>query len=165
MKLERSFFASVGNGLLGDVDTIEELTLILGTDLAALGDLGAHEGNQSVIDTLKDEFILDGLGKLDGGSTLHVDLLDVSTTKEVLDLNGVVLGSDLSVNGEMSVDESHLVDEGLNSTLLLINLPGEKKNTPNSNETRSWIEGLTSWTPVNMFLIRERRVRTEQAPL
>ena len=36
-------FAGLNEDLVGDVNTIQELTFILGADSAGLGDLGAHE--------------------------------------------------------------------------------------------------------------------------
>ena len=58
-KGKRSSVLWVGEGLLGDEDTIEELSLILGSDLADLGDSGAAEGDESVVETIEDKLILD----------------------------------------------------------------------------------------------------------
>jgi len=107
-----SFVAGLNGALFGDEDTIEELTLVLGADLAALGGLGAHQGDGGVVDTLEDEFVLHFGGKAHGDSVNHNDLLDVAATEEVLDLDALAVNN-LGVDGEMSVDTSHLVDEGL----------------------------------------------------
>ena len=112
-------------GLLGDVDTVEELTFILGADRAALGNLRAHERHGSVVDTLKDKLVLHISGKADGDTVNHVDLLEVRTTQEVLKFNGLASSLDLGIDGEMSMYESHLVDVVLKGTLLFIKLREE----------------------------------------
>jgi len=124
-------FACLDDGSLGDEDTIEELTLVLGSNLADLADLGAAEGEGSLVDTFEDKLVLGLNGDLDSASGLHNNLLDLATTEEVLDLNGlVVLGND-SVNGEMSVNESHLVEDTLKPRIVIINkldtLKGERQ--------------------------------------
>ena len=49
---------------------------------------------------------------------MHVDLLDVGTTKEVLDLDALAVVLGLSVNGEMSMNQSHLVDKDLKCIII-----------------------------------------------
>jgi len=101
------------SGLLSHVDTVEELTFILLADLANLADLGAGEGDGSVVNTAEDKLILDIFGKnaLDAG--LHLDLPGVSTAQEVVDLNVGSGGVNFSVNREMSIHQFHLVSEDL----------------------------------------------------
>ena len=116
---EGSFLAGVNGALLGNEDTIEELTLILGAHMAGLADLGAHEGDSGVVDTLEDELVLHGSGELDSDVAKHVDLLDVTATQEVLDLDALAVLGDDGVDGEMSVNQAHLVDEGLQGIIII----------------------------------------------
>lgn len=111
----KSFISGLDEHLLGDEDSIEELSLILAvSDLAGLADLGAREGEGSVVDTVEDKLVLDLLGEGNGGASEHVNVLVLLATQEVLDSERrTVLGDD-DVNGEMSVHESHLVAEALN---------------------------------------------------
>jgi len=103
-----------GQGLLGDEDTIEEFTLVLGADLADLRDLGAGEGDHGVVEAVENELVLDVLGGVDGATGLEMDEVTLLSTKEVLDLNLLLVLGDVGVNGEMCVHESHLVAEALN---------------------------------------------------
>ena len=100
-------------GLLGDEDAIEELTLILAADTAHLLDRRAALGESGVVDTIEDELTLDVSGELAGGATLHLDDLVLLATKEVLDSDLITSLGDDNVNGEMSMDKSHLVAEAL----------------------------------------------------
>lgn len=103
-----SFLTGLDDTAVGDEDTIEELTLVLGTNLAHLHDLGALKGDNSLVDTLEDEIVLlDGVGVTDGGSLLEDNLLVVLTTEEVLNGDAGAVSGDNSVDGEMSVDELH----------------------------------------------------------
>ena len=80
-------FSGLDNSFLGDEDTVEELTFVLGADLADLRDLCAGKRDGTVVNALKDKFVLDLNGELDSGTWLHNDFLDVATTEEVLDFN------------------------------------------------------------------------------
>jgi hypothetical protein len=95
--------------LFRDVDTVQELSVVLISDLAALRNLGAGEGEVLVVDTFEDDLILELGGHLDDASGEHVNLVDFFTTQEVLDFNGLSILGDDNIDGEMSVDESHLV--------------------------------------------------------
>ena len=113
----RSFLAGLDDAAVGDEDTIEELTLVLGANLAHLHDLGALKGDNGLVDTLEDEVVLlDGIAVTDGGALGEDDLLVVLTTEEVLDGNAGVVGGDDGVDGEMSVNELHLVLATLRQT-------------------------------------------------
>ena len=109
--MQVSFGSILGfdEGLLGNEDAIKELTLVLATDSANLFDLRAAEGESTDVDSVKDEltllvFALDNLA-----ARGHVDKLVLLATKEVLHSDaGSVLG-DGDVDGEMGVDQSHLV--------------------------------------------------------
>ena len=102
-------------GLLGDEDAIEELALVLAADTAHLLDGRAALGESSVVNAIEDKLTLDVSRELDGGATLHLDDLVLLATKEVLDSDlRAILGDD-NVNGEMSVDKSHLVAEALSA--------------------------------------------------
>jgi hypothetical protein len=100
-------------GLLGDKNSVEELTLILAANSADLLDLGAAERKGSVVDSVEDDLTLDFVRVAAGGATHHLDDLILLSTKEVLDGDlGSVLGDD-DVDREMSVNESHFVAEAL----------------------------------------------------
>lgn len=108
-----SLISRLDDGLLGDEDTVEELTLVLATDSAHLLDLRAAQGEGSVVNSIEDELTLLFRGERDLGTTLHLDDLVLLASQEVLDSDiGAVLGDD-DVDGEMRVDESHLVAEAL----------------------------------------------------
>ena len=102
-----------GEGLLRDKDTIQEFTLVLGSDLAHLGNLGAAEGDEGVVETVEDELVLNILGKLNSASGLEVDGVGNLAAEEVLDLNLSLVLGDVGVDGEMCMDKSHLVAETL----------------------------------------------------
>ena len=111
-----SFFLRLDEALLGDEDTIEELTFILVSDVDGLADLGTHKGDSGVVEAFEDELVLNLSGEFDGNTVDHVDVLDLLTSKEVLDVDaGAVLGDD-AVNGEMSMDGSHLVHVAFGDT-------------------------------------------------
>jgi hypothetical protein len=108
--------------LLGHVDTVEELSVILVSDLADLGDLSADEGDVLVVDTFEDELVLEVGVELDGAAGEHLDLLGLLASEEVLDLEGLAVLGDHDVDGEVSVHESHLIFVTLRSSLLIINI-------------------------------------------
>jgi hypothetical protein len=107
--------------LLGDVDSVQELSVILATDLADLGDLCAWEWDVLVVNSFEDELVLEIWVQLDGGAGKKLDLLDLFTSEEVLDFDGSSILGDHNVNGEMSVNESHLVSVALYHILIIIN--------------------------------------------
>ena len=111
--LQCSLSLGLNEGLLGDEDTIKELTLVLAADLADLLDLGAAEGERGVVDAVEDELTLDVVGQLRDRAGLHLDDLVLLATEEVLHDNlRSVLGDD-HVDGEVGMDKSHLVAEAL----------------------------------------------------
>ena len=79
--------AGLNDAALGDEDTIEELTFVLGADPADLADLGASEGDGSLVNTFEDKFVLGLSGELNSAAGLEHNLLDLATTEEVFDLN------------------------------------------------------------------------------
>lgn len=110
---KKSVQAGLGEDPLGDVNTIQELTLVLSADSARLGDLGAHEGDHSVVISFEDEFILDFETELDGDTSVHNDLVNLASTQEVLHLNLLAVFGNVGIDREVSVYESHLVDVAL----------------------------------------------------
>ena len=108
-----SFLLGRGEGLLGDEDTIEELTLVLLADLANLADAGAHKGNLGDVNTVEDELILDVLGAMHRAAIGELDEVGLLATQEVLDLDGLLVLGDDGTDGEMRMDKSHLVSEAL----------------------------------------------------
>lgn len=126
ISLKKSF-AGLGEALLGDVNTIQELTLVLCADAARLGDLGAHEGDHGVVIAFEDEFVLDVSAEPEGDTSLHDDLVDLATTQEVLHLNGLAVFGNSGIDGEVSVYESHLVDVAL-GWIIIIKLEQDKRH-------------------------------------
>lgn len=109
----QSLVDGLDDATVRDEDTVQELTLVLSADAGGLAELGAAERDAGLVDTLEDELVLNLSAGSDLAAGLHDDLLDVATTEEVLDLNeGAVLGN-VSVDGEMRIDASHLVLDAL----------------------------------------------------
>ena len=77
----------LNSSLLGDVNTIQELSNILSSGLADLADTGAALGESGVIVSFEDELVLDlgAWSKSDLGATKHGDVLVLLATQEVLD--------------------------------------------------------------------------------
>jgi len=95
--------------LLGDVDTIQELTDILVLDGGGLLDVGSGLGDVVKIVTDQGDLILLVLGVEDGDALQHGNLHDDLLTQEVADLDGLLIIGNNDVDGEMGVDETHLV--------------------------------------------------------
>ena len=141
-------FLGVNKGLLGDEDSVEELTLILAADSADLLDLGAGEGNSGDVSTIEDKLTLDisRYGNLGVASAL--DEFVLLTTKEVLDGDVLAILGDDNVDGEMSVYKSHLVAEALFTSKeslpvsIIINKKEVKEIARNSRKYRNWGRGL-----------------------
>lgn len=107
-----SFFG-FNEGLLGNEDAIKELTLVLASYSANLLDLRAAKGESSDVDSIKDELTLLFFAFSNLAASSHVDKLVLLATKEILNSDaGSILG-DGDVDGEMSVDQSHLEAEAL----------------------------------------------------
>ena len=108
-----SFFSGGNEGLLGDENSIKELTLVLLSDSDALVGTGGAEGDGGVIVTLEDELVFDIGVKLDSDTLNHINVLDLLTTEEVLNIKRLlVLGAE-SIDREMGVDQFHFVHEAL----------------------------------------------------
>ena len=73
--------------LVGDVHTVQELSVVLSADWARLRDLGAREGKVLVVNTLENQLILEGSGVLNSAAGLECDFRDVLSSQEVLDIN------------------------------------------------------------------------------
>ena len=112
-KKTSSLFLGLDEGLLGDEDSVEELTLVLATDSADLLDLGAAEGESGVVDTVEDKLTLDIWVEGNLSSLGHGDELVLLATEEVLDSDAAAVLGDDDVDGEMGVYQSHLVSEAL----------------------------------------------------
>lgn len=100
----------LNNGaLLGNVDTIKELSDILVSDSARLLDVSTSLGD--VLDRVTDdaELILLVGGDLGGAALEDGDLSDVLLSEEVSDLDNSAVLDEVDVDGEMGVDVSHLV--------------------------------------------------------
>jgi hypothetical protein len=78
-----------------------------------LADSGGAEGNEVVVDSVDNELVLGGLGKLNGASGVEVDEMTFLSSEEVLDLNLLLILGDDGVDGEMCMYHSHLVSEAL----------------------------------------------------
>ena len=113
MTISISGLLGFNEGLLGNEDAVKELTLVLVSDSAYLLDLGAAKGESGVVNTVKDELTLLFFALDDLAAWGHSDELVLLATKEVLHSDaGAVLGNS-DIDGEMGVDQSHLVAEAL----------------------------------------------------
>lgn len=127
-----------------NIDTVQELTDILIASENGLMDRGSGLGNRLDVDTTDDDLILNVGGTEDSAALEHGDLTDLTLSKEVTNLNSVselgllVLVGDSQVDGEMVVDETHLVgvtlgdsddhvadvrNDGANASQLLLGSP------------------------------------------
>jgi len=111
-----SIILGIGEGLLGDEDTIEELTLVLLADLADLANAGARLGEEADVSAVEDELILNLLVGEDGAAVVELDKVGLLTAEEVLDLDGLAVLRNKSSDGEMRMHKSHLVSEALSNT-------------------------------------------------
>jgi hypothetical protein len=103
--------------LLWDVDSIQKLSVVLVSDVAWLGNLGAGEWEVLDINTFEDNLILEFSTHLAWAAGKHINLVNLLSSQEVLDFKGFTVFGDNDVNGEVSMYESHLV-----SVALYINL-------------------------------------------
>jgi len=103
-------------GLLEDVDTIQELTDILVSDTADTEETSAGLSNLLNVVTAEVELILSnlGVGADEGDALRDLDSAGVLLTKEVADLDGVLVGGDF--HREVRSDDLHLVEEALGDT-------------------------------------------------
>ena len=107
-----SFFG-FNEGLLGNEDAIKELTLVLASYSANLLDLRAAKGESSDVDSIKDELTLLFFAFSNLAASSHVDKLVLLATKEILNSDARSILGDGDIDGEMSVDQSHLEAEAL----------------------------------------------------
>jgi len=105
----------LNRALLRDVHTIEELTDILVAHLALALDLSGRLGNSVDIVALEDKLVLDLVALLDDGVSAHVDAENLLLAQEVADLD-LLVAVDHSVDGKVSVHETHLVAVALGDT-------------------------------------------------
>lgn len=96
-------------GLLGNVDTIKELSDILVSDSAGLLDVST--GLRDVLDGVTDDadLILLVGRDLSAAALVDGDFSDSLLTEEVSDLNDGTVLNEVDVDREMGVDVSHLV--------------------------------------------------------
>lgn len=132
-EVHHSIFLGVNEGLLGDENSIQELTLILLSNFADLVDFSGGKGDSGVVVSFEEELSLLNLGSGDFGSTNHLHELGLLATQEVLDLDGLAGLGNINVDGEMSVHESHFVQVALEVTMTAIiiknlNIPKESEN-------------------------------------
>ena len=125
----------IGERLLRHEDTVEELTLVLVSDIADLHHLGARLRQSVFVDSIEHKLILGIFVQKDSAVGSELDKVGLLTTEEVLDLNlGLILGND-GTDREMRIDHFHPVAETL--VLLAIegfdnyNLKHAEKNTRN----------------------------------
>ena len=100
-------------GLLGHEDSVQELSLVLAADLANLGNLRAGLRQTSEVVALEDKLVLSGLGELDSAAVSQVDKVALLSSQEVFDLDLSLVLGDVGVDGEMCMNQSHLVKETL----------------------------------------------------
>jgi len=102
---------------LRHVDTIKELTDILATgDLGDVVDHSSRLGDSVDVVASEDDLILDLLRAVDLDTREHLDNTDELLTKEVVDADLGLVITDTTVDGEVSIDETHLVLVALSDT-------------------------------------------------
>ncbi|GFE53806.1 hypothetical protein protein [Babesia ovis] len=94
---------------LADVDTVEELPDVLVPHESTLVDKGGRSTDILNVHTGKEDLVLDGLRLLNLDTGQHLDDPDTLLAKEVTDLDGLAVISDVGVDGKVRVDEPHLV--------------------------------------------------------
>eukprot|EP00518_Triparma_eleuthera_P017681 CAMPEP_0197551518 /NCGR_PEP_ID=MMETSP1320-20131121/4851_1 /TAXON_ID=91990 /ORGANISM="Bolidomonas sp., Strain RCC2347" /LENGTH=200 /DNA_ID=CAMNT_0043112023 /DNA_START=37 /DNA_END=639 /DNA_ORIENTATION=- len=100
----------LGDGsLLANVDAVEELSQILLPDVGGLLDLGGGEGDEGEVVAGELDLVLDGGGADVLDTLAKLDLADPLLSQKVADLDGAA--GDGDVDGEVGVDEAHLVHE------------------------------------------------------
>jgi len=110
---DRSVFLWVGEGLLRNEDTIQELSLILVANVASLVGSSTGEGEGGIVNTVENELILHVLGLEDSGAFWKLNEMRFLSTEEVSDFKKILFLVDDTVDGEMIVHKSHLVSEAL----------------------------------------------------
>merc|ERR1712212_1249740 len=104
-------------GLLGDVQTIQELTDILVLDSGRLLDTCCRLGNGFDVVAVNVELVLLGLGDLDGDARGHGHLAEELLTQEVANLQKGTALNNCAVDGEMGIGRAELVSEAKCDTL------------------------------------------------
>lgn len=100
----------VANGaLLSNIGTVEELTDILVKDLGGDVNVGSRLGDGLNIVADELELILDDLRADNGDTRVHLHGADTLLAEEVTELNGLATVDNSGVDGEMRVDEAHVV--------------------------------------------------------
>jgi len=100
-------------GLLGDEDAIQELSLILVSDTASLACPGASEGKSSIIWSIEDKLILNVRRLSDSCTWWKLNVVRFLTTQEVNNIERLLVLWDHNVDGEVIVHKSHLISEAL----------------------------------------------------
>ena len=75
-----------------------------------------------VVNSFEDDFVLELGTHLAGAAWEHVDFLDLLSSEEVLDFNGLAVLGNSDVDGEMGVDHSHFIFVPLESFTIIIEL-------------------------------------------
>ena len=105
------FLVLVLEDLLRDVDTVQELSDILISNVDALVDEGSYLGYVVHIDSADPEFVLHLWVVENSAAWLHDDDLGLGSSQEVSELDGLRVISDEYFDWEVSVYTSHLVSE------------------------------------------------------
>merc|ERR1711937_634253 len=104
-------------GLLGDVQTVQELTDIVVLDSGGLLDTCCRLGNGFDVVAVNVELVLLGLGGLDGDTGGHGLLAEELLTQEVADFQKGTPLNNCAVDGEMGIGRAELVSEAKCDTL------------------------------------------------
>ena len=100
-----------------DVDTIQELSNILILNKHRLLDRSCRLRHQLDVVSRQDDLVLLSRRDLDRHTVQHRNTTGVLITKEVADLNEFLIVRDVGVDGEVSIDKSHLVLKALGDSL------------------------------------------------
>jgi hypothetical protein len=110
---ECSFFWDLDGGLLVDVDTIQELSLVLLANFADLSGESASEGDSVDVDSVNNHLVLNVVGHGDLDSWVDLDGVRLGSSQIVLYLEFSSVILDNWLDGEMSVYKSHFISEAL----------------------------------------------------
>ena len=108
---ECSFFWDLDGGLLVDVDTIQELSLVLLANFADLSGESASEGDSVDVDSVNNHLVLNVVGHGDLDSWVDLDGVRLGSSQIVLHLEFSSVILDNWLDGEMSVYKSHFISE------------------------------------------------------
>jgi hypothetical protein len=108
-------FSSCLGAFVRHIDTIQEFSVILVSNVARLRNLSASKGKVLVINSFENDFVLEFWAHFADAAWEHFNLVDLLSTQEVLNFNTLAVFRDRNVDGEVSVHQSHLISVTLHT--------------------------------------------------